>query len=274
MLNKNLIIRSISGLFFVVLVIGSILLSSDIFGIIFLAFSIIGTFELLRMGDQKNIVSANKPLAFAASIIVYLSIWLSILQSNIVWLMFCILLLPIALLTELYRKKDTPMVNVIYTLLPSIYIALPFALLNNFISFGDGLLLIVFFITIWAGDTFAYIVGSLIGKHRLFERISPKKSWEGTIGSMIITMGLSLFYPSLFGIFNWWQWMIFVVICLITGSYGDLVESLFKRSVGVKDSGRIMPGHGGVLDRFDAVLLASPFIFVFLQIISTKLFNI
>jgi len=274
MLNKNLLIRSLSGALFVVLVIGSIFLSPYAFGLLFLIFSIIGTHELLRMSNLLANISPNKYLAFGASIITYISIWFSILQNNFQWIIFCVLLLPIALLAELYRKKETPMMNVIYTLFPALYISLPLALLNYFITFEKGLLLIAFFVTIWAGDTFAYIVGSLIGKHRLFERISPKKSWEGTIGSMVLTMGFSLFYTDLFGLFNWWQWMIFVVICLISGSYGDLVESLFKRSVGVKDSGKIMPGHGGVLDRFDAVLLASPFIFVFLQIISTKLFNI
>lgn len=274
MFNKNLIIRSITGALFVCIVIGSIFLSYELFGFLFLALSIVGTFELIRMSELMTAVSINKYLAYSATIFTYLSIWWSVMQQNAQWMIFCILLLPVALLTELYRKKETPLINVIYTLFPALYVALPFGLLNFFLPIGEGLLLLAFFVTIWAGDTFAYLVGSLIGKHRLFERISPKKSWEGTLGSMLITLGFSFFYPSLFGIFAWWQWIFFVLISLIAGSYGDLVESLFKRSVGIKDSGKIMPGHGGVLDRFDAVLLASPLIFVFLQIVSTKLFNI
>lgn len=274
MFNKNLILRSITGALFVCIVIGSIFLSSELFGVLFLLFTIVGTYELIRMSQLVTAVSINKYLAYSASIITYLCIWGSVATQNAQWMIFCILLLPVALLAELYRKKETPLINVIYTLFPALYVALPFGLLNFFFPIGEGFLLLSFFVTIWAGDTFAYIVGSLFGKHRLFERISPKKSWEGTLGSMLITLGLSFFYPSLFGIFAWWQWMIFVLISLVAGSYGDLVESLFKRSVGIKDSGKIMPGHGGVLDRFDAVLLASPLIFVFLQIVSTKLFNI
>ncbi len=270
MLNKNLLLRTLTGSLFVAVVVLSIFVSSRMFEILFFFFTIIGTYELIKASSQIQQLSINKWMAYVSVILVYGIIVISASQNHYRYLFLLILLLPVSMLVELYRKKEYPFLNVAYTLLPAIYIALPLGLLNFFLPLGDGKLLLAFFITIWAGDTFAYMVGSLIGKHKLFERISPKKSWEGTLGSMILTIGLSFFYPSLFGLLESWQWVVFVLIALVAGAYGDLVESLFKRSVFIKDSGSILPGHGGILDRFDAVILATPFIFVFLQIISTK----
>jgi phosphatidate cytidylyltransferase len=267
MLNKNLILRSITGALFVAVVVASIFVHAFAFGILFFIFTIVGSYELVKASKGISNLSINKPFVYISSSLTYLFIFLQAysLENKFIYLLF--LLLPIAFLVELYRKKEMPFLNVAYSLLPAIYIALPMGLLNYFREIDEGKLLLAFFVTIWAGDTFAYIVGSLIGKHRLFERISPKKSWEGTMGSMVLTLGLSAFYPYFFGTLPLWQWIVFVLIALISGAYGDLVESLFKRSVAIKDSGSILPGHGGVLDRFDAVILASPFIFVFLQII-------
>lgn len=264
-----MLIRSISGAVFVVIVVSSIFLSPWMFGVLFFFFVIIGSFELIKSSKNVSQVSINKPVAYLSSALVYIVLLFGSVYGVYSWMYGLLLLLPISFLAELYRKKDLPFVNVAYSLLPALYIALPMGLLNFFSNIGEGKFLFAFFITIWAGDTFAYIVGSLIGKHRLFERISPKKSWEGSIGAFLMTIGLSLFYPSFFGIFEAWQWVVFACISFLAGSFGDLVESLFKRSMNVKDSGSIMPGHGGVLDRFDAVILASPFIFVFLQIILT-----
>lgn len=271
MLNKNLIIRSLTGALFVAVVVLSIFTTPWAFGILFFCFTMIGTHELINASQGISNLSLNTWMAYVSTISVYGLMVLCVNLHDYRWLFFLVLLLPIAMLAELYRKQEYPFLNAAYTILPSIYIALPMGLLNFLLPMGNGLLLLAFFITIWAGDTFAYLVGSMIGKHRLFERISPKKSWEGTLGSMVLTIGLSFFYPSLFGMLELWQWISFVAIALVAGAYGDLVESLFKRSASIKDSGKILPGHGGVLDRFDAVILASPFIFVFLQIISIKL---
>ncbi len=267
MLNKNLIVRSLSGSVFVALIVTSIFISPLFFGILFLIITIIGTYELVRFSQNIEGLVVNKAITYISSILTYSVLFLVTSLHNPKWYLILLLLLPIILLIELYRKREFPLLNIAYAIFPSVYLALPLGLLNFILPIGNGWLLLAFFVTIWAGDTFAYIVGSLFGKHRLFERISPKKSWEGTIGSVLITLIVSYWYPDIFGILNHWQWSIFVVIALVSGSYGDLIESLFKRSVNVKDSGNIMPGHGGVLDRFDAVILASPIIFVFLQII-------
>jgi len=127
--------------------------------------------------------------------------------------------------------------------------------------------LLGFFVIMWSNDVFAYLVGSKIGKHKLFERHSPKKSWEGSIGGFIFAIIaafiLSIFYTH----FSVVEWISLGAIIAVTGTFGDLAESLLKRNSGVKDSGTIFPGHGGVLDRFDAVLFASPFVFVYLNLI-------
>ena len=124
-----------------------------------------------------------------------------------------------------------------------------------------------YFGILWISDTGAYLVGSAIGKHRLFERISPKKSWEGSIGGAIFALGGAALCWYLFGDILLWQWFVLGLIIVIIGTLGDLVESLFKRSLGVKDSGSILPGHGGMLDRFDAVFISAPFVFAYLMII-------
>lgn len=269
MLKNNLVLRSITGLLFVAAVIASILIHSLTFGALFFVFTMIGTQELLKASREVKGVSVNSFFVYFSSGVSFLLLLSAATIGNYQILYFLVLLLPLSMLLELYRKKDFPFTNIAYSLLPTLYIGIPMGLLNLIRVVENGNVLLAFFVTIWAGDTFAYSVGSLIGKHRLFERISPKKSWEGTLGSMLLTLGLAFFFPQLFGVLSLWQWLAFVLISLVFGSYGDLVESLFKRSVSIKDSGSILPGHGGVLDRFDAVFLASPFIFVFLQIINT-----
>jgi phosphatidate cytidylyltransferase len=123
-----------------------------------------------------------------------------------------------------------------------------------------------FFLLIWLNDTGAYFIGSLIGKHKLFERISPGKTWEGSAGGTLFALltawGLSYIFPQI----DRTHWLILAIITVVTGTLGDLVESMLKRSLGIKDSGNILPGHGGMLDRFDAVLLSAPFVFVYLAL--------
>ena len=150
------------------------------------------------------------------------------------------------------------------------YIAVPFGLMMYFFNpvvlsgpFHYGIVL-GFLVILWLNDTGAYFVGSLIGKHKLFERISPGKTWEGSFGGVLFALltawGISFIFRQL----NVTQWMTLAIIIVISGTLGDLVESMLKRSLGIKDSGNILPGHGGLLDRFDAVLLSAPFVFVYL----------
>lgn len=178
---------------------------------------------------------------------------------------------------EIYRNTKKPFINIGITFLGVLYVALPFSLLN-FIAFPDLHLhllqnerynphiLLGMIYMIWINDTGAYLVGSKFGKTKLFERISPKKSWEGSIGgaafALIGAYIISIYYTDIEMI----DWFIISGIVIVFGTLGDLVKSLLKRSIGVKDSGTILPGHGGILDRFDSIILSSPFVLIYIVI--------
>ena len=132
----------------------------------------------------------------------------------------------------------------------------------------EGFQILLVFILIWANDSFAYLVGRKFGKTKLFERISPKKTWEGSIGGVFFGLLLGYLNSQIFDGLDTPTWMAIAVIVVIFGSLGDLVESLFKRSLGIKDSGKILPGHGGVLDRFDGIFISAPMVYTFLKILS------
>lgn len=181
-------------------------------------------------------------------------------------------LASLSLVIKLYKKSDNnPMINIALFYLGITYVALPFALMNMVVFHHDdysyqillGLLLII-----WASDTGAYFAGTFFGKTKLFKRISPKKSWEGFIGGAVTSLAFAYMISRYTTDLLLWEWITISIIVVIAGTYGDLVESLFKRSMEIKDSGSSIPGHGGFLDRFDSLILAIPFIVVFL-----KLFN-
>ncbi|WP_375579976.1 phosphatidate cytidylyltransferase [Marivirga tractuosa] len=171
---------------------------------------------------------------------------------------------------KLYKKNDKkPFTNIAYTFLGIIYVAVPFALLHIAVFYNDSysfqIIIGALFIQ-WASDTGAYFAGVKFGKRKLFERISPKKTWEGALGGTILAFIFAIIMASNFDEIADWQWLCIAGIIVIAGTYGDLVESLFKRSIEVKDSGSIIPGHGGFLDRFDGLLLSAPFISAFLML--------
>lgn len=182
------------------------------------------------------------------------------------------------MVTELYRREEKPFNSLAHTLLPLFYIVLPFSLFP-FTAFGhSGLetllphrleafspgIVVGFFILLWTNDTGAYLTGITFGRHRLMERISPKKSWEGFIGGLILSMVVAWFLSGWLGVTGRKGWLIISVIITVAGTWGDLVESMLKRSLGVKDSGTVMPGHGGFLDRFDSALVSFPLVFLFI----------
>jgi len=178
------------------------------------------------------------------------------------------LAVPIA---ELFSKNKYALVNMVLTYFPAFYISIPFVLLVD-IAFIDGIFnpypILGFFILIWIYDTGAYLSGRFFGKHKLFERISPKKTWEGLIGGAILSFSVAIFImPKFIPELSAWKWGVVSLIVILFGTLGDLIESMMKRNAGVKDSGSIMPGHGGMLDRFDSVLFAAPFYWLFLQLI-------
>jgi len=266
--------RAITGIVFVGVLMG---------GILFHPFAFLGVFGLIVMLTlyefygliEKDGKSPQKLLGTAIGTLFFASTFL--VNQEIMPLAYLVGFIPIALfffLAELFRKKENPYTGLAYTILGFFYIALPFSSLSYLINnpvLGEGFhyeFLLAFFVLIWTGDTGAYLVGSQIGKRKLFERISPKKSWEGSIGGVICAMGVSWIFSIYFTQINLWQWFGFAIIAVTKGTYGDLVESLFKRKLGIKDSGTILPGHGGMLDRFDSAILAAPAIFTYIYIIA------
>ncbi len=271
---NNFLQRTLTGAVFVILVIGSILWNHYAFSFVFLVFTILGVSEFYALISKTE----SKPFGFSGILIsgflFLITSYIAISNINIHFLLLLLPLLFADFIIELFRNHKTPFQNIAYTFTGIFYVALPMSLLN-FISnpsFSQGIyskgILIGFFLLIWSNDTFAYLTGMKFGKHKLFERVSPKKTWEGSIGglifSLIVAYILSIFVKELNSI----QWLGMSIITVVFGTLGDLTESLLKRSLGIKDSGNILPGHGGILDRFDAVLLAAPFVFIYLILIS------
>ena len=268
---KNLLIRTVTGLVFIAAVVGSMLCyekSSVFFYLLFLFFTVVGTYELIRMARNAG-MEGNLPMALLLS-----ATFFSIFQVMVVlpglWETYvlaagCVVLLllgVVLLVVELFRGHANPIGNVSLSLLPMLWVAVPFSVIGLLLGCQQVAVALAIFIIIWLGDTLAYCSGRLFGKHKLFERISPKKTIEGFVISLVLTVAISVsFYwiPFFHGVFSSpWLWTGFAFFVVLFATLGDLVESLFKRSCSVKDSGSILPGHGGVLDRFDSALLAIP----------------
>ena len=265
---KNLVVRTITGIFYVAAVVCSIIFYDVFpyaFEVLFLLFTGIGAYELLRMAKQLD-YHPQWVMGLLIPIALYVSISTGFANLIVILAAAVLLAFPI----EVFRNQPHPIANVAVTLLPSLWVALPFSLLLLLINeYPEAPL--AMFIIIWLNDTLAYCVGSLFGKHKLCERISPKKSIEGFAGALVLTAALSLtfyFIPYFNGsrVHHWCWWIGFAVVVILFGTVGDLVESLFKRDCGVKDSGKILPGHGGVLDRMDSALLAIPAAMLYLYL--------
>lgn len=274
-MKNNFIQRAVTGVLFVIVLVGCILYSPLSFGILFTIISVLSVHEFAQLVSKSSEVSINKTITALGGAYLFLALMSFCTQQSVgarVFLPYLGLLLYM-MITELYLKKKNPTGNWAYSMLSQLYVALPFALLNV-LAFQNSpetgsvtynpILPLSIFVFIWLSDTGAYCVGSLIGKHRLFERISPKKSWEGSIGGGIFSIASSLGFAHFFPFMPGWQWVGLAIVVVIFGTWGDLTESLMKRQSGIKDSGNILPGHGGMLDRFDSALMAIPAAVVYL----------
>lgn len=267
---NNLATRSLTAVFFVIVMVGSTLLGQNVFSALLLIITLLSINEFITIVSDDEKQPAHWPTVIAGGILY------SFFAANAMGLITAEGLLAIIpfifllFIIELWRNKKNPFTNIALSLAAIIYIALPLGLMMYFfdpVSLSGpkhyGIVL-GFLLILWLNDSGAYFTGSLIGKHKLFERISPGKTWEGSMGGALFALltawGLSFIFTQLDQV----QWLVLAVIIVITGTLGDLVESMLKRSLGIKDSGTVLPGHGGMLDRFDAVLLSAPFVFVYL----------
>ena len=273
-MKSNFLQRAITGILFVGVLVGCILYDPWTFSALFVVISALTIREFGHLINQVEGVSINKNITMLAGVYLYMAVmaFCTNLSGSKIFLPYLLLIMYL-MISELYLKKENPVMNWAYSMLSQLYIALPFAMLNilsfhtspmdTSVSYNPILPLSVFFF-IWLSDTGAYCVGSLIGRHRLFERISPKKSWEGSIGGGIVAIGSSFIVAHYFPIMNMAEWAGLALIVVIFGTWGDLTESLLKRQLHIKDSGAILPGHGGMLDRFDSALMAIPAAVVYL----------
>ncbi len=278
---KNFIVRTLSGIVMFAVLLGATLGSKWSFGALVMLIALGGEWEFYRFAKKAG-YSPQRPLglvagativAIAFTMMMFINkdsslpiISVTLMMSMI---LFVMLLVPLMFICELYRKSPTPIANIGSTLTGVIYVALPMSLLlfiPLMLSRGEWQpwSIIFYIFIIWANDVCAYLFGITMGKHRLFERISPKKSWEGFIGGLLGAMAMG-YVAATFLDGNFVVWIGMALIAAVTGVFGDLVESLFKRSVDMKDSGNIIPGHGGWLDRFDALILSAPFVFIYLM---------
>lgn len=277
-MKSNFIQRAITGVLFVTVLVGCILYSPLAFGILFTLISALSVQEFGNLINRHEEVNINRTITSLGGAYLFLAIMGFCMQAtdSRVFLPYLALLLYL-MISELYLKKKNPTGNWAFSMLSQLYIALPFALLNvlafhNAIETSsvtyNPILPLSIFVFIWLSDTGAYCVGSLIGKHRLFERISPKKSWEGSIGGGLFSIGSSLIFAHYFTFLSLPAWAGLALVVVIFGTWGDLSESLMKRQLGIKDSGNILPGHGGMLDRFDSALMAIPAAVFYLYILT------
>jgi phosphatidate cytidylyltransferase len=266
--------RTVTGAIYVAAVVGSILLSSTLFFLLFFAINIFTLKEFSSMLKTGTHIHLQNNVLIICGSIVYLLISLSSMHLIPSKTALPILSIPLLLMiTELYRNAQHPLMNVAVAMLAIVYISVPFALLNFMPAYQSTdqaptiLLLLAFFVVLWVNDTFAYLTGKLMGKHHIFERISPKKTWEGTIGGVLFSVAAGFAFSQLSNILQLWEWLVLAGLIAVAGIFGDFAESMFKRSFNIKDSGRILPGHGGLLDRFDSLLFAAPAAIIFLFLI-------
>lgn len=265
---KNLLIRALSGAVFITLMIAAILVPPYCFGGLFLVVTLLGLREFYSLADKMGSVDLDKWLAIVGGLVLYVSVFVDCFCSMNIYGLYVLCVVAIFVL-ELFRKRINPIKNIAISLMGHFYIALPMCAMTM-IEKEHPIFVLAFFFMIWASDTGAYLTGMCFGKHKMFERVSPKKTWEGLFGGFVFALLVGLIFGQYVddsASLSLFQWLAFSVVVFVFGTLGDLIESLFKRTLNVKDSGAIMPGHGGVLDRFDSALLAAPVVSVFIYYI-------
>ncbi len=272
---KNFIIRTITGIIFVAAIVASFL-RPEAMVLLFSLVTGLTVWEFTGLVNEREDVTVNRFISTVAAVYFfyamtyYCSDMYAGVAKSVVFIPYLVTIIYL-LVAELYLKQKDPIQDWAYTMLSQMYIALPFSLLNvlafnatseGYVAFNTLLPLSVF-VFLWVNDTGAYCVGSLMGRHKLFPRISPAKSWEGSIGGAIFVLAAAYAISYFLD-----QEQMLGLVVVVFGTLGDLVESLFKRTLGIKDSGNILPGHGGMLDRFDSSLLAIPAAVVYLYTLS------
>lgn len=264
---KGLLTRTLSGIIYIGIILGSIFLGTEVFSLFVVILAILGSIEFTKITQ-----GLSKERMWTTVVDVATTVFVAGGGVCTYSLYVALLLFLVRFISTLYSKQENPLRSLSYSMLTIAYIGLPLALMSDmYVGFEGLLITLAMFVFIWINDTGAFIVGCSIGKHRLFERVSPKKSWEGFFGGLLfniivaIVCGYSHSSDSLL-IGNIAFWLGFAVVVTVFATWGDLVESLIKRTLHLKDSGNMIPGHGGILDRIDSLLLVSPAIYIYITI--------
>lgn len=272
---KNLIIRALTGIIFVVVLISAIYIHPIFFLILFCIITGLTLWEFGGLVKHYENANLQRTVNVLGGVYLFIAtfVYANGLTDGKIFLPY-LLFIMLTMIAELYYKAPNPINNWAFTLFAQVYCAGSFSILN-FIGAEPGtpgvmsytpLFIMAIFIFVWLDDTGAYLVGSLIGKHKLFERISPKKSWEGFLGGLILSLASSQAFAWFAPEINRMNWLGLAATVVLFGTWGDLIESLLKRTLGVKDSGNVLPGHGGMLDRFDSVMLAVPASYIYIEL--------
>lgn len=267
---KELIIRTISGLVYVLLLVGSLYVPEATF--ILLAF-----FGVISLAELSNLIKLKSVIQYIIFVIIYGGFsYISLINSDITGgheaiqiLLVITIFVNLILIKDLFTSKRIPLFESKRYIVSTFYLTSGFVfmlLIANYHNEFTPLLLLGGFILVWVNDTAAYLVGKNFGKQKLFPSISPKKTVEGFLGGLFFACVSSYFIAEYTETLGSTKWLILAIIVSVLGTFGDLIESKFKRQAGVKDSGVIMPGHGGLLDRLDSIIFAAPFIYLFLRI--------
>lgn len=281
---KTFWIRTASATVYAVLFLGTLLsgrlLNNPQLGLVlfgaFLLFVTVGcSFEFFRMVGLQG-ARPSLSLGYAYAVVTLFVMLVSPLLANplsgFLLMLSAFMLWPmcfaLAAIWQLWKNSEQPFRDAAYTMVPMLYVAVPLSLMLNLIPEVGARVVLMIVVMVWVNDSGAYIGGSLFGKHKMWVRHSPGKTWEGTAFGVLVTLLLAVFVgPWLQPAVAWYHWLALGLICSVVDTLGDLVESMLKRSVGVKDSGNIMPGHGGFLDRFDSLLIIMPFAFAYITLI-------
>lgn len=273
---KSLLTRALTAAVFVAVLLSAICYNYLSFTFLFLIVSMWGLHEFYKIAEKLG-AHPHRIISFFTAIVFYssvVSLNIGFRYSNEVF-SISIGLLFMIFLTAVFSKNEKPIQDIAFSVLGIVYCVVPFFILNYLVCLGEkgsfGIpiynshLILGPILLIWASDTFAYLVGSLIGKRKLYERISPGKTWEGTIGGGVLTLASSYIVAGWFPEIAFEHWLVISALVVVFGTLGDLFESLLKRQAGIKDSGKIMPGHGGILDRFDSLIFVTPFVYLYLN---------
>ncbi|MBQ8046830.1 MAG: phosphatidate cytidylyltransferase [Prevotella sp.] len=278
---KNFITRAVSGVIFVAIMVLGMAVNGVAMTFLFTLVTTMTVWEFTGLMNEHHGCGVNRFITTAAGGYLYLAFagFCSGITPPVVFVPY-LLTLVYLFISELYLQQPRPIDNWAYAMLSQLYIALPLSMINVLgftydtvegLTRFTGMLPLCVFVFLWMNDTGAYCVGSLLGRHKLFARISPGKTWEGSIGGGVLVLLVAALVSRLSFVdypLSLVQWLGLGLVVVVFGTWGDLVESLLKRTLGIKDSGKILPGHGGMLDRFDSSLMALPAAVVYLYTLS------